>query len=811
MLILQVFTKKRVKIHPNNRIKGLYWGLVMVQFTRMSDRNTTNTASKDILARAMAEEDIRVEHRADAPSAYFDVKNRVLGLPVWKDMDNSVYDMLVGHEVSHALHTPADGWSEFVNKDGTRQMFLNVVEDARIERLIKDKFPGLRRDFAAAYAKLHGQDLLELANRDINIDMPLIDRLNLHFKIGLFGLETIPFTADEQQYVTRMAETKTFEEVMELARELYELHMSEQEQEEPQQPEQGGEEGSDTGMPGAPGADGEPGESDESSDGDDGEGSTGESGEGDEEGDTGEGGGSSTGGEDSGESMEDDTDDGSSAESTEATGEGTDAGEDSTDLNYDSYSNEVGDSAPAGSTQRSFEKGVEDMRDEYAKERMYHNLVDPILDDIVVDWKTIEGEWDGFHNSDRAKNSQAEKAHSLSEFKKFMNSSKGTVMQMVQAFQMKQAADASKRTDIAKTGVLDTVGMMKYRWSEDIFVKNEVHADGKSHGMVMYVDWSGSMTEILEDTVQQLLVLTELCRKAGIPFDVYAFTSNEFVANPENHHPYTDEYNALQKAAEGRKFWTGQEKKEDDQWEYTDENKGNLHPHSFSLLHFLSSQMNARQMKTALQNLWLCAASNGRGGSYGCPMSLRLGCTPLNEAIICAMTQIPEFQRQHGVQIVNCVVLSDGEGHGTGLRSYGGIGVLRDPKTGKTYECQDRDETMTFLDCLRDRTGANLIGIRLHESKTITNLRYNHGWHNDEKGFATACSEYKKMNFTEIPESSYDGYFLIKGNTEVKTDVLDDLADDASYTRLKNAFIRGGNNKKASRVIANRIVDIIAA
>ena len=804
MLILQVFTSKKVKIHPNNRIKGLPWGLVVVQYMHMSDRNTTNTASKDILARAMAEEDIRVEHRADAPSAYFDVKNRVLGLPVWKDMDNSVYDMLVGHEVSHALHTPADGWSTFVNKDGTRQMFLNVVEDARIERLIKDKFPGLRRDFAAAYAKLHGQDLFELANRDINLDMPLIDRLNLHFKIGLFGLETIPFSADEEQYVTRMAETKTFEEVMELARELYELHMSEQEQEEPQQPEQGEEgEGGTEGF-----GEGEPGESEESSDGDDGDGETGQ-GEGEPgesaEGDSGE----STGGEDSGESMEDDTDDGESAESTETTSEGTGAGEDSTDLNYDSYSNEVGDSAPAGSTQRSFEKGVEDMRDEYAKERQYHNLVDPILDDIVVDWKTIETEWDGFHASERAQQRQSEKAHSLSEFTKFMNSSKGTVMQMVQAFQMKQAADASKRTDIAKTGVLDTVGMMKYRWSEDIFVKNEVHADGKNHGMVMYVDWSGSMTGILDDTVQQLLVLTEFCRKAGIPFDVYAFTSNEFVANPENHHPYTDEYNALQEAANGRKFWTGQDKKEDNSWEYVEE--GNLHPHSFSLLHFLSSQMNARQMKTALQNLWLCSVSNNHTGAYGCPMSLRLGCTPLNEAVICAMTQIPEFQRQHGVQIVNCVILSDGEGHGCGLRSYGGIGVLRDPKTGKTYECQNRDETMTFLECLRDRTGANLVGIRLHESKTITNLRYSHGWHNDEKGFDTACSEYRKMNFTEIPESSYDGYFLIKGNTEVKTDVLDDLADDASYTRLKNAFIKGGNNKKASRVIANRIVDIIAA
>ena len=777
----------------------------MVQYTHMSQKTPIKTASKDILARAMAEEDIRVEHRADAPSAYFDVKNRVLGLPVWKDMDNSVYDMLVGHEVSHALHTPADGWSDFVNKNGTRQMFLNVVEDARIERLIKDKFPGLKRDFANAYAKLHGQDMFELAERDINLDMPLIDRLNLHFKIGLFGLETIPFTADEQQYVTRMAETKTFEEVMSLASDLYDLYKSEQEQEQPQEPEQG-----DEGEKGTSGIGGEPGESDESSDSDDGEGESGTSGEsGDDESDESAEGdsGESTGGDDSGESMEDDTDDGESADSTATSGEAGDDGEPNADLDYDSYSNEVGE---PGSTQRSFEQGIEGMRDEFAKNREYMNLVDPVLENIVADWKTIEAEWDGYHASDIGQKRIEYKNETLAEFKKFMNSSKNTVMSMVQAFQMKQAADASKRTDIAKTGVLDTVGMMNYKWSEDIFVKNEVHADGKNHGMVMYVDWSGSMCGILQDTVEQLLVLTEFCRKAGIPFDVYAFSSNEFLPNPENHSYHSDEYQKMMVEAGERKYWTGQEKKDEDSYEWAE--SGNLHPHSFSLLHFLSSDMNARQMKTALQNLWLCTAANSHSySSYGKPSSLGLGCTPLNEAVICAMTQIPEFQRRHGVQIVNCVILSDGEGHGMGLRSYGGVGVLRDTKTGKTYECQGRDETQTFLECLRDRTGANLVGIRLHDSKTISNLRYSHGWVENQKEFEVACSEYRKMNFTEIPESSYDGYFLIKGNTELQTDTLEGIGEDASYTRLKNAFIKGGNNKKASRVIANRIVDIIAA
>ena len=187
--------------------------------------STSNKSSKDILARAMAQEDIYVEHSASAETAAFDVKNRRLILPMWKDMDDALYDMLVGHEVSHALNTPADGWQEFVGngpKSSMRHMFVNVVEDARIERMIKAKFPGLRRDFAAAYASLHERDLFQIAEKDL-AELPLIDRLNLHFKIGLFGLETITFSPGEQQYVTRMAETKTFEEVMVLAEELFNL------------------------------------------------------------------------------------------------------------------------------------------------------------------------------------------------------------------------------------------------------------------------------------------------------------------------------------------------------------------------------------------------------------------------------------------------------------------------------------------------------------------------------------------------------------------------------------------------------------
>jgi len=121
------------------------YGTIRVMIENLT---TVKTASKDILARAMAREDINVEHRADAQTAYFDTNQRTLCLPVWKDMSNALYDMLVGHEISHALHTPAEGWADWVGTGPNaqmRHMFLNVTEDARIERMVKEEFPGIRR------------------------------------------------------------------------------------------------------------------------------------------------------------------------------------------------------------------------------------------------------------------------------------------------------------------------------------------------------------------------------------------------------------------------------------------------------------------------------------------------------------------------------------------------------------------------------------------------------------------------------------------------------------------------------------------
>ena len=108
---------------------------------------------KSILAKLLASENVTVEH-GNYNTASFDVKNRVLRLPIWKEMSGNLYDLLVLHEVGHALFTPEEGHHDAKGHGRGFKSFLNVVEDARIERKIKTKFPGGRRAFIEGYNDL---------------------------------------------------------------------------------------------------------------------------------------------------------------------------------------------------------------------------------------------------------------------------------------------------------------------------------------------------------------------------------------------------------------------------------------------------------------------------------------------------------------------------------------------------------------------------------------------------------------------------------------------------------------------------------
>jgi len=185
--------------------------------------------SKSILARLLAKENLTVQHK-NIPTAYFDTKNRLLALPTWKDMSSDLYDLLTGHEVGHALYTPSEGWHDQIHdKDFGNHFkgFLNVLEDARIEKLIKRTYPGLRKNFYQAYKELYDKDFFGVNDMDLT-DLLFIDRVNLHFKLGSFL--AVEFSPEEAVMVNEIAKMETWEEVVALARRMYDMAREELEQ-----------------------------------------------------------------------------------------------------------------------------------------------------------------------------------------------------------------------------------------------------------------------------------------------------------------------------------------------------------------------------------------------------------------------------------------------------------------------------------------------------------------------------------------------------------------------------------------------------
>ena len=179
------------------------------------------------------------------------------------------------------------------------------------------------------------------------------------------------------------------------------------------------------------------------------------------------------------------------------------------------------------------------------------------------------------------------------------------------------------------TGVLDTNKLHTYRYNEDIFKKVTVMPDGKNHGLIMLLDWSGSMGQILMDTLKQTYNLVWFCRKVGIPFRVYAFQSGFSPLKGVNQETAVD--NNL------------------------------LISEDFRLLELFSSKMNAKQLDKQMQYVWAQSYDQTHYTSHHSIPEFGLGGTPLAEATICMREAVKQMKAVDKVQKVNVVALTDGE------------------------------------------------------------------------------------------------------------------------------------------------------
>ena len=188
--------------------------------------NVRMNTSLSIFAKALASENISFSFSKDAETASFDVKSRHLIMPMW-DVTETVKTMLVAHEISHAMWTPYERSEELLKAaeaDGYNPMLLqriaNIIEDVRIEKLMKQKFPGTRRDFFLGYKEIADLDLFGFKKMDLP-KAGFLNRINIHFKFGIPGFIPMTFEGTEQEVVDMVDGVVNFDQVFEVAKYLY--------------------------------------------------------------------------------------------------------------------------------------------------------------------------------------------------------------------------------------------------------------------------------------------------------------------------------------------------------------------------------------------------------------------------------------------------------------------------------------------------------------------------------------------------------------------------------------------------------------
>ncbi len=714
-----------------------------------------NQEVKGTLAKLLATENLTVEHRK-VSTACFDVDTRLLILPIWKTASNTVYDLLVGHEVGHALYTPNQSY------EPAPKAFVNVLEDARIERMMKVTYPGLRKSFFCGYKELWDDDFFGVRDEDMST-LSLIDRINLYYK----GNAQIPFTEEEKVWVKRTNETTSFDDVINLAIELYEYACDKQQEKEsiPAEVTPDGEKSADK-----------------------------------QETVTNEGG-----------ELEDEmTHEEMLEEAARREGEWDDERDSDADLETPSYGGTSMDET-VSITDAALQESLQSLVDENAKEWIYLSLPKVDVDKCIISHGEIQKELNEWfytreYGDDETRIYQLNAVdYGIKKYNSYKKSAQKSVNYLVKQFEMKKSADNYKRTAVAKTGVIDTNSLYKYKLTDDIFKKMTITPDGKNHGLIMYLDWSGSMSDVMLDTLKQTFNLVWFCKKAGIPFRVYAFQSgiHSFYGSDKDVHP-------------------GFERKDNVLSSTSD----------FRLLEMFSSRQNARSLEKSMQLVFLQVFSFNGWRLPTC-RTYNLGGTPLAEAVLCTRDLVAKIKRLESVQKVNVVALTDGEANPMSFLSpypegmnvmdrdfrsnylchhHHKVFFLKDPKTGYTRKLNNSpyETTKEIVSFYREITDYNWIGIRICSKaelgRVVRGLPFMDGEAIDKQWKKQRFASIKnEVGFTESFYMPDRGIGMGTQDLEVKT-----KKEVATKAELARAFKKHMGSKMTNKTILNAFIEQIA-
>lgn len=699
--------------------------------------------TKSILAKLMATENITVEER-NTHTAFFDVQGRLLVVPILdQNISPELYDLFMGHEVGHALYTPIDGMKK-AKEDGENMSIINVVEDARIERKIKYKYPGLKNSFIKGYNELIEKNFFETQGKDLNT-LNFIDRVNIHFKGG--AVHAIFFTEEEKQIVQAIENTETYEDVVDVSRRVVD-YMKKQNEDSDNfhfSDLHYGEDGDDYE------------ETDYSPD----------------------------------SNEENDDSDKDSNEKNESSAPGNAAKDEEKDKKEESASSGEKNSDIRSETDDAYKGNESKLFTVSDNEYVYVNI--PVIEPqkCIFDYKNLYAIYKKDYRS----------GFPVSAYNEFRKDSSKVVSYLAKEFELRKNADQLKRASIAKTGELNMDRIYSYNFSEDLFKKMSIMPQGKSHGLVMFLDWSGSMQGHIGNTVKQLLNLTLFCRQVNIPFEVYAFIDQAI-----------DNCVFIQKRI-----------------------NGDLNLGEFSLVNILSNRMSTKEFSEASAGLMYMTGIDTKQQTWTrIPEWFKMQGTPLNQSIIAAMEIIPEFQKRNKLNIVNAVFLTDGQGEYLSEKidslAWGGTQdvfrgvpykktrymVMRDPKTKNQEKIEARyssSQTTALIKLLKKRTRCNVLGFYVASSQEFKSrvMEFFPETRNNYNKYEQVRGEFRKNKFCVVKSVGYDEYYVLRA-TAMDTDDDNELVvkENATTRGLVTAFSKYAKDRIQNRVILNRFIGMIA-
>ena len=772
---------------------------------------------KSQLAKLMATENLTIEHQK-IQTAKFDVKNRVLYLPIWQNMTGHLYDLLCGHEVGHALYTPAEGWHDAAldkTKNKNYKAFLNVVEDARIEKKIKRKYPGLNQSFTMAYGDLIARDFFGLKGRDIN-DMAFIERLNLYTK-SQYAMP-IRFTAEEQVMVEKVKKAETWDDVVAIVNEIYAYSKDEQAELDQFQ-------------------DFEYANDDDFGDNDlenDGEGAD--------------------------ENAESNQESQAKQESESKDDGENDIGDNTSNkINHDKDSKEAEDDqyfdGPSCETDDNYRKNESLLLDEKSKNYGYYTFPKPNLKEIITPAKVVHGLMTKSFD-DQIKSGLFSELYAAKLVRDFKLKNEKYVSLLAKEFEMRKAAKSYSKAKISDTGDIDINKLSTYRFDDNIFRKLMVVPKGKSHGLILLLDCSGSMSQNMAGSIEQILILSMFCRKVNISFEVYGFgdSTSNYVADKKFQGLDASSYDTR------RNCFTLQ--------------KNDVALRTVQLREYLNSKMSNAEFTKCLKNLVLLKqAYESRSTRYGLPMydefgnknnavyrpdSEQLSNTPLIQAICASREVMLEFRKKNNLDLSSLVIVHDGDAdnntrYATGddstnpynmesIDTYNTNVSFVDKKYKYQFKVNSEKLRLSYYDYMLEATldwfskttnskvfgffivppsPSNIKSVVTHryfnaQGKTVFDIEHDLVKAKEFKHHSEIVKEivkdFRAEKLLVSNNPGYNKFFMIIGGKDLITED-DEIEIEGKVTsnKLKTAFMKFNKKRLVNRVLVNKFIEGIAA